>query len=245
MDRVYASFPVRPARTARTTSGPATILFGCRIEIDPLPVADTGLTAPGAHEARWTTGMPPRPLRPEGCRYGCEGPSDPQLEEEILKSKRAIVTLLALVVATVGAACGASDDTTTSEPAATTAAPAASDTAAAAPSMAAGPAVGCGRDCTRPSSNGARWPHHDVLAEHHVRLRKAFERTIVDHGLCRLRRSLLRVGRPPQVCRAISVRAPASNFVAPASQVTCISCPHMCDTGTVLPSRSAAVVVLA
>ncbi len=76
-------------------------------------------------------------------RYGCEGPSGPQLEEEILKSKRAIVTLLALVTATVAAACGASGDTTTSEPAATTAAPAASDTAAAT-STAAGPALKVG-----------------------------------------------------------------------------------------------------
>jgi basic membrane protein A len=77
------------------------------------------------------------------ARYGCEGPSDPQLEEEILKSKRAIVTLLALVIATVAAACGASDDSTTSEPAATTAAPAASDTAAAT-STATGPALKVG-----------------------------------------------------------------------------------------------------
>jgi basic membrane protein A len=74
---------------------------------------------------------------------GCEGPSGPQLEEEILKSKRAIVTLLALVVATVAAACGASDNSTTSEPAATTAAPAASDTSAAT-STAAGPALKVG-----------------------------------------------------------------------------------------------------
>jgi basic membrane protein A len=75
------------------------------------------------------------------ARYGCEGPSGPQLEEEILKSKRAIVTLLALVVATVAAACGASNNTTTT--AATTAAPAASGTTAAT-STATGPALKVG-----------------------------------------------------------------------------------------------------
>jgi basic membrane protein A len=76
---------------------------------------------------------------------GVRGPSGPQLEEEILKSKRAIVTLLALVVATVAAACGASDDTTT-EPAATTAAPAASDTAAATSTAAPALKVGLATD---------------------------------------------------------------------------------------------------
>ena len=40
-------------------------------------------------------------------------------------------------------------------------------------------------------------------------------------------------------------RADASSAVTPASQVTCMSCPHACMTGTSLPSGSVAVAVLA
>ena len=40
-------------------------------------------------------------------------------------------------------------------------------------------------------------------------------------------------------------RACANSVVAPASQVTCMSWPHMCPTGTVFPSRSFILTLLA
>ena len=40
-------------------------------------------------------------------------------------------------------------------------------------------------------------------------------------------------------------RASASRAVAPASQVTCMSCPQACMTGTSLPAGSVAVAMLA
>ena len=103
MDRVYASFLPAGHAPARTTVGVAQILFGCRIEIDCVArLADAGLSATGPYARCGGARYAPSAAVSGGMRgMGCEGPSDPQLEEEILKSKRAIVTLLALVVATV------------------------------------------------------------------------------------------------------------------------------------------------
>ena len=86
---------------------------------------------------------------------------------------------------------------------------------------------------------------HDVLAEDDVGLGEAVEQAVVDHRLGALGRLLGGLEDREHGARATRRGTRASRVVAPASHVTCMSCPQACITGTSWPSGSVAVAVLA
>ena len=60
-------------------------------------------------------------------------------------------------------------------------------------------------DRARASGDRARWSDHDMLAKDHIRLRKALEKPVVDHGLRAFRRLLSGLKdrhQRPAPCRA-------------------------------------------
>ncbi len=83
-----------------------------------------------------------------------------------------------------------------------------------------------------------------MLAENDVGLRETVEQTVVHH---RLRAGAEFLGRLEHGIRvpAQPDRSSASTRAAPSRQVVCRSWPHAWATGTVEPSASVAVAVLA
>ena len=105
-------------------------------------------------------------------------------------------------------------------------------------------AVRRGGDRPRASGDVPGAPDHQVLPQHHVGLGESLEEVVVDHGARALRRLLAGLEDHHQgaVPRAASAERRAA---APASHVTCMSWPHMCETGRVFPAPSFAVTLLA
>ena len=76
----------------------------------------------------------------------------------------------------------------------------------------------------------------DVLAEHDIGLAEPLVQPVGDHRLGSAAELLGGLEHGQRWCPSTDVRAAASRSSAPSRQVTCMSWPHACITGTSLPS---------